>query len=147
MKLDFRKKDVTQKIDPTLSQLTESVVCTKKNMMSYENLRKNLHERVTKTGRNNWKERKQYSDLVSAIVDESKVKASVQSSVLGESPELRECKRMSLAKKEEGAMAEKLKAVLVNFWMVALPDLDGKNTDPTAGAQVNPKKLYTEGAT
>lgn len=69
---ESRKEDITQKVDLTVRQVTESIATSKENMKQNENSQKNLQERVPKTSRKKRQRREQHPELVSAIVNELK---------------------------------------------------------------------------
>ncbi|KAM3184969.1 hypothetical protein ACTXT7_007313 [Hymenolepis weldensis] len=63
-KREFRKKGITQKVKPMVSQMTEPIASSKKDMKQNENPRKNPHECVAKTNTKRGEKRKQHPELV-----------------------------------------------------------------------------------
>lgn len=66
-KPEFRKKSVTPKVNLMISQVTESMGSSKKDVKQDKNPQKNPHERVTSTKKKKWEKRRQYPGLVSII--------------------------------------------------------------------------------
>ncbi|KAM3188137.1 hypothetical protein ACTXT7_000906 [Hymenolepis weldensis] len=71
-KPDFRRKNVSQKVEPTVSQVKELMASLKKDRKLMESRRRILHECAAKTCRKRRKKRKQHLELVPTLLNESK---------------------------------------------------------------------------
>ncbi|KAM3180694.1 hypothetical protein ACTXT7_015802 [Hymenolepis weldensis] len=67
-KPESRKKNISQKVKPKISQVRESTVSSKKDRNRNKNPRKNFQERLTKPNKKEEKNRKQHPELVSAML-------------------------------------------------------------------------------